>query len=721
MIVIQENGDGPSMLVDKPISSIGADRLHRLEFVRGIARRLVRDNRATGIAVGLVGPWGSGKSSILNLLEAELAGDGKNPNRPMVVRFDPWLVSGRDDLIAHFFLELVKALRKRLGRYRVYDNGRDQAADAAIIAIQTYGEAISPLFRLAVPGADVLGKLVTNMVSNHEKMRSSLHTQRDDVRRELAAFDFPIVVMIDELDRVDDAEVRTMAQLIRSIADFSAISYVVAYDEDRVAEALGSGLNAADRGRAYLEKIIQLRLQVPFTRPAELKGLLGEDLRSAAKLAGLVLDEGQEQRLRRLVDIIVPGAVSTTRDIAKVISDVSARLITIEDEVDFVDCVGFVVLELRSRRISARIRESMTDSTKRIALREYFHGEVLRRFGHASIPYPLAVYPHANAPMWDDYLFDFLWPHAGAQPDAAEYTPRRIMFRRPLLILAKHAVPAEIERVSGVIEALRDLDKPDERPSWAAGELSKFEALLHRFEELPTHLTPSRIQRLLRLCADRFEELSSDPGTYLTSELILRLSGTLNRIISRSEVRTRIKLPSWIAAEIKEGRFVLQIALLAPDRALDALNQPIFKFSPSPMADKKRGELRNLLLQEMAKKAGIQWRISLPMLLNIERLETSPSTPRTYRFSVQNPDMIMEPHILSDFLALWFESQGTLLDAVRPEVVERDQLLASLRKNSQVGFGRHDEPLQRLKRARSYAGFHEGTGRPRKARRKLIV
>jgi hypothetical protein len=59
--------------------------------------------------------------------------------------------------------------------------------------------------------------------------------------KELAAVDVPIIALIDELDRVEDEEIRTVAQLVRSVADFPGISYVLAYDSKRVIQALGAG------------------------------------------------------------------------------------------------------------------------------------------------------------------------------------------------------------------------------------------------------------------------------------------------------------------------------------------------------------------------------------------------------------------------------------------------------------------------------------------------
>ncbi|WP_439410039.1 P-loop NTPase fold protein [Bradyrhizobium sp. DASA03076] len=69
------------------------------------------------------------------------------------------------------------------------------------------------------------------------KSDESLTGLKSRLMKELAAVDVPIVVLIDELDRVEDDEIRTVAQLVRSVADFPGISYVLAYDSKRVIQA----------------------------------------------------------------------------------------------------------------------------------------------------------------------------------------------------------------------------------------------------------------------------------------------------------------------------------------------------------------------------------------------------------------------------------------------------------------------------------------------------
>src|SRR6266550_507177 len=91
---------------ERSIQSKAEDKLERSRFIERLASAVVNPTtrKSTGVAVGITGPWGSGKSSILNLLREHLK--TQYPDA-LVVQFDPWLVSGRNDLIAEFLGELI--------------------------------------------------------------------------------------------------------------------------------------------------------------------------------------------------------------------------------------------------------------------------------------------------------------------------------------------------------------------------------------------------------------------------------------------------------------------------------------------------------------------------------------------------------------------------------------------------------------------------------------
>src|SRR5689334_19065772 len=105
---------------ERPIQGKVDDKLERSRFIERLSLAVVNSEtqKSTGVVVGITGSWGSGKSSILNLLSEYLA--QQYPDS-LIVKFDPWLVSGRNDLIAEFLGELIGTINadgKRRAKFK---------------------------------------------------------------------------------------------------------------------------------------------------------------------------------------------------------------------------------------------------------------------------------------------------------------------------------------------------------------------------------------------------------------------------------------------------------------------------------------------------------------------------------------------------------------------------------------------------------------------------
>lgn len=124
----------------------------------------------------------------------------------------------------------------------------------------------------------------------------------------LQELSWPFIVLIDELDRIEDAEIRAVAQLVRAVADFPNISYVLAYDASRVVQALGTGdsRERSERGRAYLEKIVQFQIKLPAILENELESLLNDELMKLEDELGLPKIGKIASDFCELIDNMIP-------------------------------------------------------------------------------------------------------------------------------------------------------------------------------------------------------------------------------------------------------------------------------------------------------------------------------------------------------------------------------------------------------------------------------
>ncbi len=236
----------PSIILgDNPIRRPEDDALGRVVVARAFAQQVLRLDTTEGVVVGVLGAWGSGKTSFVNLARIEFQQAGVP-----ILDFNPWMFSGTEQLVESFFVELAAQLRVREDLAQL---GKD---------LEEYGESFSGLAWLPFVGpwiergrgtAKILGKLL-------QIRREGVGGRRNKLENALTELRAPIVVVLDDIDRLSTSEIRDIFKLVRLTASFPNIIYVVAFDRARVEEALAE---QGVPGRDYLEKILQVAIDLP--------------------------------------------------------------------------------------------------------------------------------------------------------------------------------------------------------------------------------------------------------------------------------------------------------------------------------------------------------------------------------------------------------------------------------------------------------------------------
>lgn len=109
MTAERETSDKHLFSADRPISTLIEDRLGRRGFSEELAAAIRGWKRRDSLVVALYGPWGTGKSSIKNMIIDALRAA---PQGASVVDFNPWQVANRAQLSEAFFDEVGIAIGK---------------------------------------------------------------------------------------------------------------------------------------------------------------------------------------------------------------------------------------------------------------------------------------------------------------------------------------------------------------------------------------------------------------------------------------------------------------------------------------------------------------------------------------------------------------------------------------------------------------------------------
>lgn len=325
---------------DKPILSNVDDKLNRNGFAKLLAQALINLNSTDTFSVGLYGKWGSGKTSLVNMMLNEIEEQQKSiceENRFIVVHFEPWNFSDANQLLSQFFIRLANEFRSK-GDKNLSKIGK---------AIETYSDAFeiakvipivgSALALLGKKGAAVLGKKMKKGSDEKDILR-----QKEYVINLLKKQTRRILVVIDDIDRLNNEQIRQVFQLITSVAKFPNTVYLLVFDKEIVIKALKK-VQEGD-GEDYLEKIIQMPIQIPDIQKETLRQVFFNQL-------NVILSEYkdisfQQTHWQRLFEPCVDPFIKNIRDINRLCNSVQFKLTTISSEVDFADMVAISALEI---------------------------------------------------------------------------------------------------------------------------------------------------------------------------------------------------------------------------------------------------------------------------------------------------------------------------------------------------------------------------------------
>ena len=224
-------------------------------YANSIVKKLLETKLAEeSFAVGITGEWGSGKTTFLNILKQEVKHQAKqNYEDVVIVEFNPWMCRTPEQVTRDFFSSL---------RHQLSINHIELSKP-----VQEYANYLSAV-SLRFPG---LSLKLSGFLSE-----KSLYERKMELSKMFSMLDIKIVVVIDDIDRLESSEVFEVLRLIRNTADLSNMIYLVAFDKNYVTSLLKE--KSVDNPIAYLEKIFQVEFQLPMITNGQILELLNKEI-----------------------------------------------------------------------------------------------------------------------------------------------------------------------------------------------------------------------------------------------------------------------------------------------------------------------------------------------------------------------------------------------------------------------------------------------------------
>lgn len=316
---------------DLPIMKSSEDKLNRESFVKSLANVILQSAFPTSFTVGLYGAWGSGKTSLLNMVIEQIE---RSSTDVVILRFNPWLCSDPKQLITQFFKQLASAIKMK-----------KPTADTVCELVDQYADIFDAASLIPYAGAAIAtaGKIFTTKARKRMNRKSNdMQGQKDEIIRTMVKENLKIIVSIDDIDRLSEEEIIAVFQLVKALADFPNAVYLLAFDYDVVVRALGT-VQHGD-GREYLEKVIQ----VPFEIPAPSMESIHDALFS--KLNGILGDipdnRWDKATWAELFQYGVKNYIKSIRDVIRYSNVFYLKYQLLQGETDPVDLLGLTCLQV---------------------------------------------------------------------------------------------------------------------------------------------------------------------------------------------------------------------------------------------------------------------------------------------------------------------------------------------------------------------------------------
>ncbi len=319
-------------LPDTAIKSINEDKLGRSNFATKLAETLRDWDRDESMVIALYGSWGIGKTSILNMTVEHIKKSTvelDEENRPIIIRFNPWNFSSQNQILGMFFSQLLADIEK----------GVPKVARELRSKLARYGQIVGTFSSVPLVGGLIgtTGELLQllDVDQGTVELRHEINQLFMEINRR-------VIIVMDDLDRLTQAELRLVFQLIKLNADFPNTIYLIAADRTIIEKSLDTEQGIS--GREYLKKIVQVGFDVPPIDPAHITGFLFSELENVVSQANA--KHWNEIDFANLYYTNLKSLFITFRDVKRFINGLTFNLRMVSTEVNALDFVYLEILRI---------------------------------------------------------------------------------------------------------------------------------------------------------------------------------------------------------------------------------------------------------------------------------------------------------------------------------------------------------------------------------------
>ncbi|MEQ9298003.1 MAG: P-loop NTPase fold protein [Cyclobacteriaceae bacterium] len=292
-----------------------SDDFGRSTLAKNLAPKLLDQCFKSAFCVGVLGEWGSGKSSFLKFLKCELNKADRSDLE--IIDYQPWLNHQDESLIADYF----QILKERLGKY-------DLSLD---LKLESYENALNGF------DGPILAFL-NSVKGTNDSAEKAYRNLENAIKR----INKKVVVVIDDLDRLDQRELMQILRLVRNTADFPNFVYILALDRNYVINQIS--LTNQQESLKYLDKFFQFEINLPSLSSESLFSYFTRVINESTYIPDKYVEN---INLKQSLEGFFQGAVDSPRDVKRLINAIHFELVDDRFELDFPELVLVQILRIK--------------------------------------------------------------------------------------------------------------------------------------------------------------------------------------------------------------------------------------------------------------------------------------------------------------------------------------------------------------------------------------
>jgi KAP family P-loop domain len=391
--------------------------------------------------------------------------------------------------------------------------------------------------------------------------------QHEELRTMLGELDKRLVVVVDDVDRLRPAEVLDIVRLVRLVGDFPNTLYLLAFDRHRVEECLGEG--DIGRGRAYLEKIVQVTHDVPAARQPDVTTMFLAGL--GPMLDNLPMGPFDQGDWQNILALVIRPLLVTPRQVQRLLGSLSMTMRLVGDEIAVADLIGIEAV----RVLHPALFEALVSVAGYLSAATGIADQGGYQRGRDPADSPIAPV-HAAAPGLAEDVCRWLFPaarryfentHYGSEWEIRWRQQRKIASSAVFRFYLERQLPDGVVPARAVEDALSRLADQNELrrflAPWSPGELlDLLERMTPAIEELPVNddaMDDDPARTALPVLLDLLPRLPEDLGAFLPhgSMFLMRIALRLLQRIPDQSTRADIIRGVLNDTRTLSGRLVL--------------------------------------------------------------------------------------------------------------------------------------------------------------------